>query len=114
MKTVGATDYTNETHPKAFQMENNVQVQHPSKIRKYLSNVHKKEGAHLQCENNHYAKFENKAMKTVGVTNYTNQTPSKHSWTEKCLRFTPIKITQTRNHLSILDGKMSKFNNCQT
>ena len=37
------------------------------------------EGAHLQCVNNQYAKFENKEMKTVGVTDYTKQTPSKHS-----------------------------------
>ena len=29
-------------------------------------------GAHLQCMNNHYAKFEYKGMKTVGVTDYTN------------------------------------------
>ena len=28
------------------------------KIRKYLSNVHKIRGAHVQCMNNHYAKFE--------------------------------------------------------
>ena len=53
-------------------------------MRKYLSNVHKMKGAHLQCVNNHYAKFENKEMKTVGVTDYTNQTPSKHFWMEKC------------------------------
>ena len=58
------------------------QVQHPSKIRKYLSSVHETGGAHLQCVNNHYAKFENKEMKTVGVTDYTNQTPFKHFWTE--------------------------------
>ena len=48
--------------------------------------------AHLQCVNNHYAKFEYKEMKTVGVTDYTNQTPSKHFWTEKCLSSTPLKI----------------------
>ena len=47
-------------------------------MRKYLSNVFKIEGAHLHCGNNYYAKFENKAMKTVGVTDYTKQTPSKH------------------------------------
>ena len=29
-------------------------------------------GAHLQCVNNHYAKFEYKVMNTVGVTGYTN------------------------------------------
>ena len=39
---------------------------------KYLSNVHKIGGAHLQCVNNYYAKFEYKGMKTVGVTDYTN------------------------------------------
>ena len=38
----------------------------------------------LQCVNNHYAKFEYKEMKTVGVTDYTNQAPSKHFWMEKC------------------------------
>ena len=32
-------------------------------------------GAHLQCMNKHCAKFEYKGMKTVGVTDYTNQTP---------------------------------------
>ena len=48
------------------------------KIRNYLSKVHKIDGAHLQCVCNHYAKFEYKGMKTVGVTDYTNQTPSKH------------------------------------
>ena len=32
------------------------------------------EGAHLQCVNNHYAKFEYIGMKTLGSYNYTNQT----------------------------------------
>ena len=31
----------------------------------YLSNVHKTGGAHLQCVNNHYAKFDNNRMKTI-------------------------------------------------
>ena len=44
---------------------------------KYLSNEHKIEGAHFQCVNNHYTKFEYIGMKTVGVTDYTNQTQSK-------------------------------------
>ena len=43
-------------------------------MRKYISNVHKIEGAHLQCVNYHYAKFEYKEMKTVCVTDI-NQTP---------------------------------------
>ena len=29
-------------------------------------------GAHFQCVNNHYAKFEFKGMNTVGVTDYTS------------------------------------------
>ena len=36
------------------------------KTRKYLLNVHKMGGAHHQCVNNHYAKFEYKGMNTVG------------------------------------------------
>ena len=39
--------------------------------------MHKIEGAHFQCVNNHYAKFEYKGMNTVGATDYT--TPPKHS-----------------------------------
>ena len=41
-------------------------------MRKYLSNVHKIGGAHLQYLNSHYAKFEQKVMKAFGVTDYTN------------------------------------------
>ena len=48
------------------------------KIRKYLSNVHKLRGTHLQCMNNHYAKLECKGMKTMLVTDYTNMTPHMH------------------------------------
>ena len=44
----------------------------------YLSNVHKMRGEHIQCMNNHYAVFNYKGMKTVGVTDYTNQTPPTH------------------------------------
>ena len=40
-------------------------------------------GAHLQCTNNHYGKFEYKWMKTVGVTDYTNQTSPTHSGWKK-------------------------------
>ena len=32
--------------------------------------------AHLRCLKNHYARFEYKEMETVGVTDYTHQTPS--------------------------------------
>ena len=37
----------------------------PVKKRKYLSNEHKMRGAHFQCVNIHYAKFEYKGMKIV-------------------------------------------------
>ena len=47
--------------------------------------MHKIEGAHVLCMNNHSVKFEYKGMKTVGVAEYTTQT------------------------LSILNRKMSKF-----
>ena len=44
-------------------------------MKKKIMKCIKIEGAHLQCMNNHYAKFEYKGMKTVGVTDYTNLTP---------------------------------------
>ena len=37
-----------------------------------MKQYHKIWGAHLQCANNHYAKFEYKGMNTAGVTDYTN------------------------------------------
>ena len=49
------------------------------KMKKNPWNVYKIEGAHLQCMNNHYVKFEYKGMKTAGVTDYTNQTPLRIS-----------------------------------
>ena len=61
------------------------------KIRKYLLNVHKMEGAHHQCVNNQYAKFENKVMNTVGVTDYTNKAPPNHLGRKNCLSSPPIK-----------------------
>ena len=48
-----------------------------------IGNVYKIVGAHLQYVNNHYAKFEYKRTKTVGVTDYTNQTPPMHFGWEK-------------------------------
>ena len=61
------------------------------KIRKYLLNVHKMGGAHHQCVNNHYAKFEYKVMNTVGVTDYTSKAPPKHLGRKKRLSSTPVK-----------------------
>ena len=56
-----------------------------------MKQFHKIEGAHVQCVNNNYTKFEYKGMNTVGVTGYTNQTPSKHFRWKKCLSSTPVK-----------------------
>ena len=65
---------------------------------KYLSNVHKIEGANLQCVNDHYAKFECKEIRTVGVTDYTNQTPPKQFGRKKMSKFnTPPPPPQKEN-----------------
>ena len=56
-----------------------------------MTNVHKIEGAHLQCVNNHNVKFEYKGMQTVGVTDYTNQTLPISFQLEKCLNSTALK-----------------------
>ena len=70
---------THYEHPRSgVDVIMSIKAQHSQKYNKILSNVHKIEGAHLQWVNNHYAKFEYKRMKTVGVTDYTNQTTSKH------------------------------------
>ena len=42
--------------------------------------------------NNHSAKFEYKGMKTVGVTEYTTQTLSKHFEQKKMSKFKTPKI----------------------
>ena len=62
--------------PYAFGMEKMSKFNTRKKY--YLSNVLRIGGAHLQCVNNHYAKFEYKGIKTVGVTDYTNMTPPTH------------------------------------
>ena len=50
----------------------------PQNEKKKSWNVYKIWGAHLQCVNNYYAKFEYKRKKTVGVTGYTIPTPTTH------------------------------------
>ena len=55
MKTIGSYRLHKPDTPYAFGMEKISKVNTPKKLRKYLSNVHKIEGAHLQCLNNHYA-----------------------------------------------------------
>ena len=64
------------------------------KLRKYLSNVHNIGGAHVQCLNNLYAKFEHYGIKSVGVTDYTNQTSCKHLLTKKISMFKTPKIEE--------------------
>ena len=48
-------------------------------------------GAHLQCVNNHSAKFEYKGMKTVRVTDYTNKASLSISDRIECVSSTPFK-----------------------
>ena len=40
--------------------------------KKTMKQSHNIEGAHFQCVNNHYAKFEYNGLNTVEVTDYTN------------------------------------------
>ena len=56
---------TQTIHPKPFRSEKNSEFNTRQKLRKYFSNEHKIRDAHLQCVNNHYAKFEYKGMKSV-------------------------------------------------
>ena len=81
MKTVGVTDYTNQTHPTHFGWKKCLSSIPVKKVKIFINCIHKIGGAHLQCMNNHNAKFEYKGMKTVGVTDYTNQThPTFFEW----------------------------------
>ena len=67
-------------------------------------NVYKIRGAYLQCMNDHYAKFEYKRMKTVGVTDYTNQTPPTDFRWKKCLSSTPIKMWKYSSNVYKIGG----------
>ena len=75
MKTFEVTDYTNLAPLKCCRQTDRWEKYLSStliKNEKKMNQFHKVEGAHLQCVNNHYAKFEYKGMNTVGVTDYTN------------------------------------------
>ena len=61
-----------------------------SKFKNILSNVHKIQGAHVQCVNNHNGKFEYKGMKTAWVTDYTIQALISF-WMEKMSKFNSPK-----------------------
>ena len=83
---------------------------------KYLSNVHKIVGAHLQCESNHYELFKYKGMKTVGVTDYTNLTPPTHFVWKKPTFNTRKNVKYLSNvhkiggaHLKYLSSHYAKF-----
>ena len=54
--------------------------------------------------NNHYAKFEYKGMKTVGVTDYTNLTPPMHFGRKKCLSSTPVKMRKFLSNVHKIGG----------
>ena len=49
---------------------------------------------------NHYAKFEYYGIKTFGVTDYTNQTPSKH-FTEKKSKLKTAKNANINHEMNI-------------
>ena len=83
-------------------------VQH---MRKYLSNVHKIGGTHLKCVNNEYTKFEYKGMKDVGVTDYTNQTPSTHFGWNKCLSPTPLKNGNILSNVHRIENAHLQYGN---
>ena len=57
MKTVGVADYINQT-PLSIPDGKKSQF-NTHKNKKKISNVHKIDGTHFQCVNNHYAKFKN-------------------------------------------------------
>ena len=63
---------TRSRHPLSISEGKKCLSSTPVKIEKYLLNVQKNGGAHLQSVNNHYTRFEYKVMNTVGVTDYTN------------------------------------------
>ena len=54
-------------------------------------------GAHVQCVNNHNAKFEYKGMKTAGITDHTNQTPLSSSDGEKSPKNKKIFVKCAQN-----------------
>ena len=68
-------------------------------------------GAHLQCMNNHYGKFEYKGMKTVGVTDYTNQTPPTHFGWKKGLSPTPIQMRKKSSNVHKIGGAHFQYVN---
>ena len=56
-EAVGVTGYTKQA-PKSVGDVKDVLVQLLKNMREYISKLQKIGGAHLQCVNNHYTKFE--------------------------------------------------------
>ena len=72
---------TQTRHPQSI-LQKTILSSRPQKGKKIFMKVYYVRGAHLQCVNNHYAKYENKRMKIL-----------------------ELQITQTRQPLRISDGK---------
>ena len=66
--------------------------------------MHKIEGAHFQCVNNHDEKFEYKGIKTTGATDYINQITPRHFGWKKCLRSTALKIRKYLSNVHKIEG----------
>ena len=91
MKTVGVTDYANQTHPYAFRMEKMSKFNTCKNKKIFIKCAQNMRCTSSMCEQS-LCSLKIKKKKTVGVTDYTNQKPSKHFWTEKCLSSTTLKI----------------------
>ena len=68
------TVYRNQTPSKHFDQIKISKLNTPPPP-KYSLNVDKIGGAHIQCANSNYAKFEYRGLNTFGVTVYTNRHP---------------------------------------
>ena len=95
MKTVEVTYYTNQT-PLSI-LDGKISNFITPQTMKKIAAVHNIEAAHLLYVNNHQAKFEYKRNKTVGVTDYTNQVPSKYfGWIKLSKINAPITLPKMR------------------
>ena len=68
-------------------------------------------GAHLQYVNNQYAKLVFKGMKTVGVTDYTNQRSPTHFGWEKIL--SPRTVKNEKIFIKCAQNERCKFSVCE-
>ena len=71
MKTVGVTDYSNQTPSKHFEQKKTSKFKTPKNEKKIVKCARIRD-THGQCVNEHYAKFEYKGRNTVEVTDNTN------------------------------------------